>query len=204
MNDEKLIWEAYFNRNNKPIRIEIISEKNFLKKIAQRALPALGAASMLMGNNAHANDTGKMKEYPIQYQTITHSGGSNIKDINKAAESPKMGEELPAAFVQIKEKNITETINNGSRALIKNLNVNAVKSTQLDNGLVSIVFEVLGEVTASSQQEANQIAADLIQKAFDQEQKQKESPIQIKVHLENVGNLFKVRVYLGATYRKNS
>jgi len=200
MNDEQLIWEAYLYSNDKPINIEVISEKNFLKRIAPYAL---GAASMLgMGANAKANDGAKMKEYPIEYQTMSHSAGSNVKDINKASEPTKVGQELPAAFVAVKEKAITQTIVNGSKALIRNLNVNAVKSTQLDNGLVTIMFQVVGEVTASSQEEANKIAADLVQKAFDQEQKQKESPIQIKVHLENAGNSFKVKVYLDATYKK--
>lgn len=199
MNDEQLIWEAYINKHNQPIAIEIISEKSFLKRMAPYAL---GAASMLgMNTNAHATDSSITKEYPIQYQSISHSAGSNVKDINKASEPPKIGEELPAAYVEVKEKSILEIIQNKTQTSIKNIIVNAVKSTQLDNGLVTIMFEVTGEVTASSQEQANKIAADLIQKAFDQEQKQKESPIQIKVHLENTSNKFKVKVYLDATYK---
>jgi len=200
MNDEKLIWEAYVKRHNKPINIEIITENNFLKRVAPYAL---GAASMLgIGANAQASDGAKMKEYPIQYQTMSHTAGANVKDINKASEAPKIGQELPAAFVQVKEKSILETIVKGSQTSIRDIHVSAIKSTQLDNGLVSVVFEVLGEVTASSQEEANKIAADLIQKSFNQEQKQKDSPIQIKVRLENVNASFKVKVYLDATYRK--
>jgi hypothetical protein len=142
------------------------------------------------------------KQYGIEMSNLSQSGGANIKDFEKATEPTELGKELPATFVKTKEMHLEQIIQKGSQQVdIRNLVVTAIKSTQLDNGLVTILFEVYGEITASSQEEANKIAMEMIQKELSKD-KGKESPVQIKVHLENMQRRFKFKVGVEATYRK--
>jgi hypothetical protein len=196
--DSQLIWEAYSNKDH-PISFEVLSEKGLLKKIAPYALA--GASMLGLHGKANASEP-ERKQYGIEMSHLTQSGGANIKDFQKATEPTELGKELPATFVQTKEIHLEQILQKGTQqADIRNLVINAIKTTQLDNGLVTILFEVYGEVTASSQEEANKIAMEMIQKELSKDKAQ-ESPMQIKVHAENAQKQFKVKVALEATYRK--
>lgn len=196
--DSHLIWEAYSNKDH-PISFEILSEKGLLKKIAPYALA--GASMLGLHGKADASEP-ERKQYPINWTQMSHSAGANVKDIEKASQPTEIGKAMPAAYVQSKEVHLENLLQKGvSQSVIKNLMVTATKSTQLDNGLVTILFQVQGEVTASSQEEANKIAVEMIQNYLNQE-KGKESPVQIKLNAENVQKQFKFKVALEATYNR--
>ena len=192
--DTELLWEAYKTVCLSTYNYNVILEGGWLKGLKNAAIGAASLASM--AGSGMASD---VKQYGIDMQNVSHAGSSQVvQDKIKG----KRENNSSAIHVNSFETHINQSIDAQNKsgtdsAIINNLVVEYIKTVRQDNGLETIVFSIYGDVAASSQEEANQIALKMVQKSL--QQKPTENPVQIKVRLENRAGSYVVKLVVEVT-----
>ena len=146
----------YLTENKLTHNSQQLNELNLKPIVAAGAL-ALGSLGVQAQNRNIDNTSPEKSTYPVNIQNLatnqpTAKGTQSSQDVR----------------VQSYTKVIEQAINKGTKSQASNIVVQVTKITEAQNGKINVLCEASGNILASSQEEANAKAMDMVKAALDE------------------------------------
>ena len=150
--DQQLLEEAYksiYASKYTITNLEYLNEKGFWKNV----LPYAAAAGMATGIGLGSMTPKEVKPYDVSKDSIHATSKANY-------------EKLPDNTKNVKINSITTTIEQSINNQISELVVEIIESTDMEDNNKLVIVEITGNVLATSQQQANKIASNIVLQAM--------------------------------------